>query len=68
MREIPRYKVALVNAAVLFWRETAGKSTGIEIIHVLMNGDIRGDKCIEQQKVQISKKIEAFLRDISVCV
>ncbi len=40
MRQIPRDKVALVYTAILFWRENPCKSAGIEVIHVLVNGDI----------------------------
>jgi hypothetical protein len=68
MGKFPGNKVAQMNAAILFRFKTLGKATGIKIIHVLVNPDIRGHKCIQQQKIQIGEKVKALLGNIAVCI
>jgi hypothetical protein len=68
MGKFPGNKVAQMNASILFRFKTLGKGTGIKIIHVLVNPDIGGHKCIQQQKIQIGEKVKALLGNIDVCI
>ena len=55
-----------MNAPILVRFKTPGKGTGVKIIHVLVNPDIGGHKCIQQQKIQIGEEVKALLGDINV--
>jgi hypothetical protein len=68
VREIPRHKMAQVDASIFFWREIPGECAGVEIIHVLVYPDIGWYECIKEQKVQVGEKVKAFFRDINVCI
>ena len=60
--------MADVDAPECLRVQAFGQRAGIEIVHVLGDRDMRGDKGVEQEQVEVFEQVEAFFRDVPVGV